>query len=77
MNRVKAFILAESMTALMITILGVSTFSLVFSQEIKIDQQMEKRTDRAVAQHILRKTHLAQVEIHDCLYRKRETDAKK
>lgn len=70
MNRQRGFLLAESMTALLLAILGVSIFCLIFGQGLQVKEQMEKKTDKALAQHILRQTNLPRVQIHDHIYRR-------
>lgn len=68
MNKVKGFLLLESLTALVIAIIGLSLFTLLICENKKVEKEMERKTDYEMAQHIMRKTDLKEVIIHDQLY---------
>lgn len=71
-KKTKGFLLLESMTALFVSILGLSLFVLTIAESQKTVKRMEKRTDYELAQHMMRENHLAKIIIHDqtCYYEK-------
>lgn len=72
MNKAKGFLLLESMTALVIAILGLSLFTLLICENKKVEKEMARKTDYELAQHIMRKNKLNEVVIHDHKYSKKE-----
>lgn len=72
MSKAKGFLMLESMTALIIAILGLSLFTLLICENKKVEKEMERKTDYELAQHMMRKNKLDEVIIHDHEYSKEE-----
>ncbi|MDF7638690.1 hypothetical protein PT285_04660 [Lactobacillus sp. ESL0791] len=69
MIKSKGFLMLESMLALFITFLGVSTMALIVSDGRTNEQAIERKTDRIYAWHVMRKNDLREVRVHDHVYR--------
>lgn len=67
--KTKGFMMLESMVALTVAFLGMMIFSVVFLDSQKNEQRIEEKTDRALAERIMRDNNLKQVMIHDQVYR--------
>lgn len=67
--KTKGFMMLESMVALTVAFLGMTIFSVVFLDSQKNEQRIEEKTDRALAERIMRDNNLKQVMIHDQVYR--------
>lgn len=74
MVKQKAFLLAEGMTALIISLLSLSLFMLVVSEGRKVEIKMEEKTDRAYARHLIQKEKMSQIMIHDHVYSKADME---
>ncbi|KRL90350.1 hypothetical protein FC46_GL000254 [Lactobacillus kalixensis DSM 16043] len=57
------------MVALTVAFLGMMIFSVVFLDSQRNEQRIEEKTDRALAERIMRDNNLKQVMIHDQVYR--------
>ncbi|CCI85859.1 hypothetical protein FC52_GL000450 [Lactobacillus pasteurii DSM 23907 = CRBIP 24.76] len=69
MQKVKGFLLLEAIVALLITVIGVSIFSMTIVNFKKNELKMEKREDQALAKHMLKENKdLDRVIIHDREY---------
>ncbi|WEV43025.1 hypothetical protein OZX56_05620 [Lactobacillus sp. ESL0684] len=66
--KLKGFLLAESMIALIIAILGVTSIALIVGQSRATERKLELKTDRVYAWHVLKKASLTKIEVHDCVY---------
>ena len=66
----KGFLMAESMVSIVIVSLAMMSFVLIVSGGKHAERKMEQRTDQAVAKHMMRKTGIKQVKIHDQIYQK-------
>lgn len=69
MDKIKGFLIAESMTGLMVAVIGVSIFALIVAQSQKIETAMEVKTDQAYAWHVLREQKLDSVKVHSHIYK--------
>ncbi|WP_301049001.1 hypothetical protein [Lactobacillus intestinalis] len=69
MDKIKGFLIAESMTGLMVAVIGVSIFALIVAQNQKIETAMEAKTDRAYAWHVMREHKLDSVKVHSHIYK--------
>ena len=67
--KTKGFMMLESMVALTVAFLGMMIFSVVFLDSQRNEQRIEEKTDRALAERIMRDNNLKQVMIHDQVYR--------
>lgn len=72
MIKVKAFLMAEGMTALLVSLLSLSLFFLVVGEGKKVEVNLEQKTDRAYAKHVIQEQHLEKVEVHDHIYQKQD-----
>lgn len=70
MIKVKGFLVIESFIAIIIAMIAVSCFYITVAENQKNGREMELKTDRAYAYHILTKTDLEQVTVHDRIYQK-------
>lgn len=70
MKRVKGFLMAESVIALMIATIAVSCLYLIVSEGQKNGKEIELKTDRVYAYHVLNESNLDQVVVHDRIYEK-------
>ena len=66
----------ESMVGITIAFLGMMIFSLVFIDSQKNEQRIEKKTDQALAERIMRENKLDQIMIHDHVYTVSEDEEK-
>lgn len=60
--------MAESMTALVITFLGITVMALIFGQSRALEQKMELKVDRVYAWHVMNRCKLTKILVHDHLY---------
>ncbi|BDR60316.1 hypothetical protein KIM322_05770 [Lactobacillus xylocopicola] len=65
--------MAESMTALMIAVIAVSLLALVVGESRATERQVELKTDRTYAWHIMIKNDLSEIKVHDHVYQLRGT----
>lgn len=70
MIKQKAFLLLESSISLFLACLGVTLLFYTLGQTKKIDQNVERRIDRAYAWNVLNKTNKTKIIVHDHLYEK-------
>ncbi|WP_147441035.1 MULTISPECIES: hypothetical protein [unclassified Lactobacillus] len=68
MRRLKGFLLAESMVALILAIMGVSSMALIVSDTRTTERKIELKTDRIYAWRVLKKNNLKSIMVHDQLY---------
>lgn len=66
----------ESMVGIAIAFLGMMIFSLVFIDSQKNEQRIEKKTDQALAERIMRENKIDQIMIHDHIYTVNENEEK-
>lgn len=64
----KGFLIAESMIGLTIAIIGVMIMTLTLSSFKKVERNLELKTDRTYAWHVMRKNSLKEVTVHDRVY---------
>lgn len=69
MGKTKGFLIAESMTGLLVAVIGISIFALIVAQNQKIERAMEAKTDRAYAWHVMREQKLDSVKVHSHVYK--------
>ncbi|WLT01083.1 hypothetical protein RAM07_03830 [Lactobacillus helsingborgensis] len=67
-KKVKGFFIAESMVALMIALMGVTTLALIVGESRQIEQNIEHKTDFTYAWHVMRKNNLKKIVVHDHVY---------
>lgn len=60
--------MVESCIAIFIALLAVDCFYLIVFACQKNKQEMELRTDRIYAYHVLKENDLEQIEVHDHIY---------
>ncbi|MGN1272843.1 MAG: hypothetical protein ACI4T3_06915 [Lactobacillus sp.] len=70
MKKVKGFLMAESVIALFIATTAVICLYLTVSESQKNGKEIELKTDRAYAYHVLKESNLDQVMVHDRIYEK-------
>lgn len=70
MIKVKGFLVIESFIAIIIAVIAVSCLYVTVAENQKNGRKMELRTDRAYAYHVLTKTDVEQVMVHDRIYQK-------
>lgn len=58
----------ESIVALLIAIIGVSSFSIIVLAGHKTEIQLEEKTDRILAKKIMKENGLKKIVIHDYTY---------
>lgn len=63
------FLIAESMTALMLAVSGVTVMALVVGESRVVEENVELKTDRAYAWHVMKKCNLQQIKVHDHVYK--------
>lgn len=68
-NRFNGFLIAESMTALLIAFLGVTALALVVGESRAFESRIERKTDRAYAWNILKANDIKEITVHDHVYR--------
>lgn len=68
-NRQKGFLVAESFVGLFIAILGVSIMATVLAGIKKTEKNIERKTDRAYAWHVMVKNDLKEIEVHSRRYK--------
>ncbi|MDF7672200.1 hypothetical protein PT281_02720 [Lactobacillus sp. ESL0701] len=66
--RLKGFLLAESMVALVLAIMGISVIALIVGASRANERQIELKTDRAYAWHVLKEEDLSKITVHDRVY---------
>lgn len=67
-HKLKGFLLAESMVALILAIMGVSSMALIVGDTRATERKIELKTDRIYAWHVLKKNDLKSIMVHDRLY---------
>ena len=70
MRKVKGFLMAESIVALIIATVAVSCMYLMVAESQENGREIELKTDRAYAYHVLQESNLNQVTVHDRIYEK-------
>lgn len=70
MRKTKGFLMAESLVALIIATVAVSCLYLTVAESQKNGREIELKTDRAYAYHVLKESNLDQVTVHDRIYEK-------
>lgn len=70
MIRKKGFLLLESSVSLVLACLGVALLFYTLGQTKKIDQNIERRIDRAYARHVFNETNKTRLIVHDHIYEK-------
>lgn len=68
MIKSKGFLMSESMIALIIAFLGVTIFALVVGESRENERNLESKTDRTYAWHVMKKNNLKEVKVHDHVY---------
>ncbi|WEV71458.1 hypothetical protein OZY43_03395 [Lactobacillus sp. ESL0785] len=68
MTKVKGFLLAESMVALTLAIMGISLLVLIVGGTRTTEQKIELRTDRAYAWHVMKTNNLEKILVHNRMY---------
>lgn len=68
--RVKGFLMIESLMALIITTIAVNCLYFTVAENQKNGREIELKADRAYAYHVLVKSKLDQVVVHDRIYEK-------
>lgn len=63
------FLVAESMTALALAVIGVTLIALIVGQSRLEERNVELKTDQAFAWHIMKKSSLQQIKVHDRIYK--------
>lgn len=66
----KGFLLLESSISLVLACLGVTLLFYTLGQTKKIDQNVERRIDRAYAWYVFNKTNKTELIVHDHVYEK-------
>lgn len=66
--RIKGFLMMESFMAIMIATIAVSCLYLTVAENQKNGREIELKTDRAYAYHVLTESNLDQVMVHDRIY---------
>lgn len=66
--RLKGFLLAESMVALVLAIMGVSMIALIVGASRVTERQIELKTDRTYAWHALKENDLSKIMVHNRIY---------
>lgn len=61
--------MAESFVGLVIAILGVSIMATVLAGIKKTEKNIEQKTDRTYAWHVMTKNNLKEVEVHSRKYK--------
>lgn len=69
-NKLKGFLLAESCIALMIAALCLTMINICVGQSQKVEKQLEKKSDQAYAEKMIKDHNLEQIMVHDHIYRK-------
>ena len=64
----KGFLLLEAIVAILIASIAVTTFSTIIRATRENSIQMEKKTDQALAKHMMRTNNLKKIMIHDHEY---------
>lgn len=62
--------MVESLLALFVTMLAVSSFSLIVLEGHKAEVRIEKKTDEALAKNMIKKSNLKSVMVHNQIYEK-------
>ena len=70
MRKAKGFLMTESIVALIIATVAVSCLYLTVAESQKNGREIELKTDRAYAYHVLKESNLYQVTVHDRIYEK-------
>lgn len=68
MKKVKGFFIFESIVAIIISLVAVSCLYLTVAESRKNGREMELKTDRMYAYHVLKTNDLDQVVVHDHIY---------
>ncbi|WEV37672.1 hypothetical protein [Lactobacillus sp. ESL0677] len=66
--RLKGFLLAESVVALVLAVMGVTLIALIVSSSMVNEHQIELKTDRTYAWHVLKESNLDKITVHDRVY---------
>ncbi|QNQ83369.1 type II secretion system protein [Lactobacillus sp. PV037] len=69
MNRQNGFLLLESSVSLLMACLGLVLLFTTYGQTKKIENNMDKRVDRAYAYYVLSQTKVDKLVVHDHIYR--------
>ncbi|GFZ27129.1 hypothetical protein [Lactobacillus corticis] len=67
--KIRAFLLLESLMALMLALLAATSLMLIVGEGQKVERQAELAADRAFAWHVLRETGASDFMVHDHKYR--------
>ncbi|WP_297951456.1 hypothetical protein [uncultured Lactobacillus sp.] len=70
MIKLKGFLVIESFIAIIIAVIAVSCLYVTVAENQKNGRELELKTDRAYAYHILNKTDLKQIMVHNRIYQK-------
>lgn len=68
MKTSKGFLLLEAILAILIASIAVTTFSTIIKATHENSFQMERKTDQALARHIMKTNNLKKITIHDHEY---------
>ena len=68
MKKVKGFLVIESFIAIIIAVIAVSCFYITVAESQKNGREMELKTDRVYAYHVLKANNLDQITVHDHVY---------
>ncbi|HJF39895.1 MULTISPECIES: hypothetical protein [Lactobacillus] len=68
MKKVKGFFIFESAIAIIISLFAVSCLYLTVAESQKNGREMELKTDRVYAYHVLKANNLDQITVHDHVY---------
>lgn len=68
MKKVKGFLIFESAIAIIISVVAVSCLYLTVAECQKNGQEIELKTDRIYAYHVLKTNDLDQITVHDHVY---------
>lgn len=71
MMRIKGFLMTESLIALLISFLAVSTFYLLISEGQKNGRELELKVDEIYAECVLKKSKVDKIIVHDRIYRRK------
>ncbi|MBP2057868.1 hypothetical protein J2Z60_001040 [Lactobacillus colini] len=74
MVKQRGFLLLEASVSLFLACLGVTLLFYTLGQTKKINQNIDRRIDRAYASYVLNNTSKQQVTVHDHLYEQAGAD---